>query len=240
MRFLNKEKEQIITNIENWPHPKRDEQWKCGRSAMEFAKFALSEVSFIELLKKVLSECNINHDMNFDCYPEYTTYFGEGMGNGGPRVHDMLMIGDKLVIGVEAKVSEHFDEKMIVRKEQQGRDKQGKTRADKLAEILVGNSNINYEDIGYQLFSATYGTMKEAYDQGKKQCIMLVLVFKGAVYKESDYQQKCEENDNDFNRFCKFVNIQDGQIVRKIKDRTIRCWIKKVEVEIGTDYIFHI
>lgn len=235
--YADKNKKSIVTEVDNWPHPKKDKQWKPGRSAMELAKFVLSGTRFQELINIVLTECNVNHDMNFKCYPEYKTSFGKGMGNGGPRVHDMLMKGCELVIGVEAKVLESFDEKMRIKKGQQGRDKQGKTRADKLAKILDGKRKINYEDIGYQLFSATYGTMKEAYDCGKDKCVMLVLVFKGNVCEENNYHKKCEENENDFNLFCKFVDVQKGLIEREINDRTIRCWIKKVEVNIDTEYI---
>lgn len=221
----------------NWEaswQPKDKKQWKDGRSSKELAKFASSE-SFKELILCVLKACNIE-EQNFKCEPEAKASLGNGFGTGGCRNHDLLMIGDKdCVIGVEAKVSEPFDEKMKIKKGKQGKDKHGNTRADKLANILCGN-NINYEEIGYQLFTATYGTMKEAYNQGKDHCIMLFIVFKGNVCKEPNYDKHCAENNTIFENFCKFVNLQNGLIKRTIIDRTITCWIKKVEVIIGTNY----
>ena len=106
-----------------------------------------------------------------------------------------------------------------------------------MAETLRYSSNLNNENIRYQLLTATYGTMKAAIDNNTDKCIMLVVVFKGNVCKEPSYEKNCKNNDSDFNSFCNFVNLQEGRIVRSIKDKKITCWIKKVEVEISTDYI---
>lgn len=220
-----------IYGFDNWPAPKSSKQWKSGRSAMELAKFVLNRADFSLLINSVLCDCGFE-PMDFDCYPEYKTSLGEGMGQGGQRVHDMLMIGEKMVIGVEAKVSESFDEKIEKIK------KQGKiVRSEKLANALSDNK-ANYKDIGYQLFTATYGTMKAAVDAGKDVCIALFIVFKGNVCKESNYEEKCTENNEDFKRFCEFINVQDGYIIRNILGKRIKCWIKKKEVEIGTNYSF--
>ncbi|MBR0201519.1 MAG: hypothetical protein IJQ44_03550 [Bacteroidaceae bacterium] len=221
-----------INGFDKWPAPKASKQWKCGRSAMELAKFVLNRADFSSLINSVLCDCGFE-PMYFDCYPEYKTSLGKGMCKGGPRVHDMLMIGEKMVIGIEAKVSESFDEKIKKIKEP------GKIeRSEKLAHVLSDNNSANYKDIGYQLFTATYGTMKAAIDAGKDVCIALFIVFKGNVCKESNYDDKCRENDKDFNRFCEFINVQDGYIIRNILGKRIKCWIKKIEVEIGTDYSF--
>ena len=53
--YADKNKKSIVTEVDNWPHPKKDKQWKPGRSAMELAKFVLSGTRFQELINIVLT-----------------------------------------------------------------------------------------------------------------------------------------------------------------------------------------
>ena len=97
-----------VINDSNWEaswKPKKETQWKDGRSSKEFAKFASKEYFFAELISQVLTSCGIT-EQDFTCTPEYESSLGKGFGKGGCRNHDLLMEGDEdCIIGVEAKVS---------------------------------------------------------------------------------------------------------------------------------------
>ena len=226
-----------ITN-DNWEkswRPKKDNQWKDGRSSKELAKFASSE-SFPSLISQILKSCGIA-EQNFECTPEAQSSLGKGF-NRGCRNHDLLMKGDNnCIIGIEAKVSESFDKAWkIILNEQQKKynDDETKTRAYKLKKNLVKEENHNVDEIGYQLFTATRATINCAIEKGKSQCIVLVIVFEGEIDKGDQYEEKVVKNNKDFVEFCKAVGVQDG----KINIDGIECWIKKVSVNLSESYTF--
>lgn len=226
-----------ITN-DNWEkswRPKKDNQWKDGRSSKELAKFASSE-SFPSLISQILKSCGIA-EQNFECTPEAKSSLGKGF-NRGCRNHDLLMKGDNnCIIGIEAKVSESFDKAWkIILNEQQKKynDDETKTRAYKLKKNLVKEENHNVDEIGYQLFTATRATINCAIEKGKSQCIVLVIVFEGEIDKGDQYEEKVVKNNKDFVEFCKAVGVQDG----KINIDGIECWIKKVSVNLSESYTF--
>ena len=113
MQITFKNNKGEVINDSNWEaswKPKIETQWKDGRSSKEFAKFASSEY-FPSLISQVLKSCGIA-EQDFTGTPEYESSLGKGFG-GGRRNHDLLMEGDEdCIIGVEAKVSEPFDEDM--------------------------------------------------------------------------------------------------------------------------------
>lgn len=215
---------------ENWESswmPKKAEQWKDGRSSKELAKLCQRD-SFKLLISKVLLECNIE-EQDFDCEPESKSSLGAGFGRGGCRNHDLLMIGKNCVIGIEAKVSEPFDKKfyMVLSEQMKNHfDETKSTRAYKLKEHLTKGKNAN--DIGYQLFTATRGTINAAISTKRRKCIFLVLVFEGNVIKENNYNIKVKNNNIDFNNFRKATGTDKGPATYE----GIECWIKKEIVRI--------
>ena len=215
------------------PPKDRKRQWKNGRSAKELARFA-TDSSFKEFIKKILKDAGIK-EQDFHCEPEAKTSFGKGMGKGGPRNHDLLMIGDNCVIGIEAKVSESFGN--AVKKEWE--DYKKVKRITGLLNYFSKNYTLldSPEKIPYQLLTATVGTVLEAIRKGKKKAIVLVLVFTGNVEKEKDYSNNCRKNNAAFNAFEKAF-FDENEKPKKIQE--IECGIYKREVCIGSNYDFKV
>ena len=245
--FIKKHNEEIkeIKSINDWKlyaSPKgQDKQWVIGRSAYSMADFAINHnENFNKVITDILNECKIEIQ-DFKCEPEATAGLGKGMKKGGSRNHDLLMVGTKnCVIGIEAKVSESFDNNWRdVQKEQGDNDD---TRAFALKKFLTPNKDC-INDIGYQLFTATRGTMMSAMKERYENAILLVIVFVGEDIKrnsgenEKKYDENIKKNDNDFAQFLCAVDAHgNGMIQRKIGRETINCWIKKVKIEISHDY----
>lgn len=227
-------KNDITIDNKNWEllwQPKEKKQWKDGRSSKELAKFASSD-SFQLLISHVLKECNIE-EQDFVCEPEAKNSLGKGF-NRGCRNHDLLMVGDNCVIGVEAKVDESFDEKWKDAFESQKKKytTEKDTRAYKLREYLANGENV--DDIGYQLFTATRGTIWSATKEKKRKCIFLVIVFDGKIDASPKHLDKVKKNNDDFLKFCRIV-VGDG---KSICLDDVECWIKKVTVTISNTYSF--
>ena len=224
-----------IKGLDDWKKlggPKDvNKQWEKGRSAYELANFVINNQKvFVQKIQSVLEQCGLQ-SQDFECEPEAISGLGKGMKRGGPRVHDLLMIGENCVIGIEAKVSEPFGENISsINKKQKEKSKE--TRAEALWNFLAGkNTTIDKSPIGYQLFTATYGTMCSGIDVRKNNCIMLVLVFKGDVKKEINYNSNCKYNENDYNNFIETINADSkSKIVRPIENTKINCWIKKEDI----------
>ena len=224
-----------IDSLEAWKElgkTKKDNQWKEGRSARLMAELAIErKPEFAKRVSDLLAECGIA-EQDFVCEPEAATGLGKEMGRGGARKHDLLMCGNDCVIGIEAKVSEPFDEEIGKRLEIEEGNRS--KRAERLIEFLMpGKAQDNVKRIGYQLFTATRGTMCAALEHGVEKSIMLVITFKGNVEKEKNYDANCAKNAKDFDDFLKATGADgNGQIVRDISGKDISCWIKHIDVTV--------
>ena len=225
-----------IKNISDWfmfaPPKGGDKQWKTGRSAFEMARFATSP-EFSNLIEGLLNEVGVKKSQTFNCEPEAETCFpSDRMGTGGPRNHDLLMVSKDCVIGIEAKVSESFD-KTIGEKRKDAGDNMNK-RLNGAVEYLFGDKvPQNVEELRYQLFSATIGTLEEAKKYNLKTAIVLVLVFTGEVEREKNYEDNISRNNKDFEAFCKAVGVGPDGSVNVAAAEGIKCYLKKVEVNIS-------
>ena len=200
MNIRYEKKGMAIDSLKAWKelgNPKKDDQWKEGRSARLMAELAIErKPEFAKRVSDLLAECGIA-EQDFVCEPEAATGLGKRMGRGGPRKHDLLMRGNDCVIGIEAKVSEIFDKEIGKRLKGNEGNKKSKesnksTRAQSLIKCLIPEKNQDkVMGIGYQLFTAARGTMCAALKQGMEKCIMLVITFKGNVEKEKNYDAKC-------------------------------------------------
>lgn len=230
-----------IEDLSDWfcaaPPKGEEKQWKDGRSAKEMARFATSK-DFPCLINNVLKKCGLK-TQDFECEPEALTSFPpETMGTSGPRNHDLLMIGKDCVIGIEAKVSESFDEK-ISKKRCQATENMAKRLNGAIQYVYGENTPEGVEDMHYQLFSATIGTIEEAKKHGKENAITLVIVFKGDACEATDpnYGNNVKANNEAFKKFYDSVhevNAPDGPINVASADG-INCWLKKVEVTVKTN-----
>jgi hypothetical protein len=220
-----------ISSIEEWGNYARlksDKHWKDGRSAKEMAKLALSE-DFRNIISTILKELSI-YETSYKCEPEAKTCFGKGFGKGGPRNHDLLMIGNESIIGIEAKVSESFDKKV---------SEKSTARVDALIKFLYGKDiEINKDKLFYQLLTSSVGTIKEALNNGKKKAVVLFITFNGNVYKEKQYEKHIKRNTEAFCYFSESLRLNDSGKLVSIPgcDHKIECWIKHITIDIGSTY----
>ena len=231
---------QPINSVEDWfnaaPPKGEKTQWKVGRSALEMARFAVSD-DFPHFISKICKWAGIN-DESFNCEPEAKTSFDKGMGTSGPRNHDLLMIGESSVIGIEAKVSESFDKQIKVKKVNASENMH--TRLDACKNYLFGDKDINVDEMYYQLFSATIGTILEAKRNEKTKAVALFLTFTGNVSKEPEYGENVKINNHAFELFCSELGLgpEGGKLknVPGLNGKPIECYVKKVNVEIAYNY----
>jgi hypothetical protein len=233
MKITFKKDNETIDSLESWKiygAPKLNKQWKEGYSAYEMAHYAIEHTDeFIRTIQSVLKSCGLQQQ-DFVCEPEATIGLGQGMKRGGPRVHDLLMIGEDCVIGIEAKVSETFGRSISdINNEQKKKSKE--TRAEALWNFLAGkNTTIGESQIGYQLFTATRGTMCTALKAKKVNCIMLVLAF---IQEAKDKKAK-DKNEKDYKSFLDVINAdQNGMIIRTIENTEIKSWLRMEHVNIS-------
>ncbi len=171
-----------IHSVSEWrefaPPQNPERQWKENHSARAFAEYATSD-KFPALIARLLAKCGITMQ-GFKCEPEAITPFPENcFGKNGPRHHDLLMVGEDCVIGVEAKVSERFGKRISQEAENASENK--RKRVLGLVNYLEGTSfneivfPADIKDLRYQLFTATVGTIIAAKNAGKTTAIVLLL-----------------------------------------------------------------
>ena len=208
-----------ITNETEWflvaPPKKGIIQWKDGYSAKEFAKFATLNGNLQKLLQSILEEISFITDDSFIGEPEYETKL-PGQGEG--RNHDLLLYNKDLVIGIEAKVNEDFDE--TIKKKCKDATDNKINRIKELKKIVFRNPDSpDVDELRYQLLTATAGTLLEAFEKDKELCVFLVLSF-----------HKFDEEANSKNKaaFKTFVEIVCGESKKSqiftVKGKKITCW----------------
>lgn len=248
-----------IMNWSEWVRPKKeDTQWSPGRSSMLLAQFAFKDNKqpFAEMILNIISSCGIDTSMidTLECYPEAYSSLGKGMYSGA-RNQDLMVLAINsksqktvIAIGIEAKVSEPFGESLGKAREAQmeSRKVEGEyTRASKLAKFFADGKDV--DAIGYQLFTATMGTMCDALKNNCTKSIMLVLVFSGDVSKEHDYDAHCLHNVEDYNAFvnsvCQTKESRGGKLTKRINMSTpknkvndVDCWIRNVEIKVDSSF----
>ena len=241
MKTEFKKHNEEIKSINDWKRyasPKgQDKQWVIGRSAYSMADFAINHnEKFNKVITDILNECEIDIQ-DFVCEPEAVAGLGKGMKRGGARNHDLLMRGtNNCVIGIEAKVSETFDANFGDVQKKQGNNND--TRASELKKFLTPNKDV--DKIGYQLFTATRGTMISAMTAGDRyeNAILLIIVFVGDIKlnngeTQEKYEDTIKKNYDDFEKFLCATGADDnGKIQREIEGKTIKCWIKKIKIRV--------
>ena len=216
-----------ITSLDKWfelaPPRGKDKQWKDGFSAKEFARYVCSDShAFERHLETILKQTGADLICDFDGIPEATSDLGDGKNNN--RKPDLLLIGDKCIVSIEAKVKESFGSTVrsakahLVTKDE---------RPKYLAKYLFGNKKIDVDSLRYQLLTATVGTIEHSKKVGKSKAYVLVLEFKENI------SSKETSNDKAFKAFCEALGIQPGG---SISCNGITCWINKRIVHIDHRY----
>ena len=222
----------IITTVEEWyqfaPPKAKGKHWKDGRSAKSLAQF-MTDKNQVKKLEDILVELKYDTNGVISCTPEANTVL-PCKGNG--RNHDLLMIGEDFVVGIEAKVSEPFGEEISTELIEASDNKKG--RIDKLANELFGCKINEVKDgleLRYQLLTGVYGTLLEAENNKKSKALFLVIVFTDGITREDE--NAVNRNNDDFKNFCKCINLsEEGGTICK---SNVALTIKKVEISLKSE-----
>ena len=222
----------IITTVEEWyqfaPPKAKGKHWKDGRSAKSLAQF-MTDKNQVKKLEDILVELEYNTKGVISCTPEANTVL-PCKGNG--RNHDLLMIGEDFVVGIEAKVSEPFGEEISTELIEASDNKKG--RIDKLANELFGCKINEVKDgleLRYQLLTGVYGTLLEAENNQKSKALFLVVVFTDDLTSEDE--NAVNRNNDDFKNFCQQIGLsaEGGTICKS----NVALTIKKVEISLKSE-----
>lgn len=191
----------VITSVEQWrahAGPKGgDKHWKDGRSAKEVAKAWCRPDGATAVPSELLALLR-SHELTIDLeiatvIPEQRTPLrGE---RGGHRHHDLLLLGrargKRVVVGVEAKTDESFDEPLgrriaaakalIAKGEKTGQ----LDRIERLSTAVFGRSAVRPDEepdsslapLLYQILAGVAGTLIEAEERNADLCILAVHAF---------------------------------------------------------------
>ena len=222
----------IITTVEEWyqfaPPKAKGKHWKDGRSAKSLAQF-MTDKNQVKKLEDILVELKYNTNGVISCTPEANTVL-PCKGNG--RNHDLLMIGEDFVVGIEAKVSEPFGEEISTELIEASDNKKG--RIDKLANELFGCKINEVKDgleLRYQLLTGVYGTLLEAENNKKSKALFLVIVFTDGITREDE--NAVNRNNDDFKNFCQQIVLSaEGRTICK---SNVALTIKKVEISLKSE-----
>lgn len=222
----------IITTVEEWyqfaPPKAKGKHWKDGRSAKSLAQF-MTDKNQVKKLEDILVELEYDTNGVISCTPEANTVL-PCKGNG--RNHDLLMIGEDFVVGIEAKVSEPFGEEISTELIEASDNKKG--RIDKLANELFGCKINEVKDglkLRYQLLTGVYGTLREAEKNKKSKALFLVIVFTDGITREDE--NAVNRNNDDFKNFCQQIVLSaEGRTICK---SNVALTIKKVEISLKSE-----
>ena len=222
----------IITTVEEWyqfaPPKAKGKHWKDGRSAKSLAQF-MTDKNQVKKLEDILVELEYDTNGVISCTPEANTVL-PCKGNG--RNHDLLMIGEDFVVGIEAKVSEPFGEEISTELIEASDNK--KNRIDTLANKLFGCKINEVKDgleLRYQLLTGVYGTLLEAENNKKSKALFLVIVFTDGLTSEDE--NAVNRNNDDFKNFCQQIGLsaEGGTICKS----NVALTIKKVEISLKSE-----
>ena len=246
---LQIKKEVIINDISMWfkyAEPEGGEsQWKEGRSAMEFARYMTASKGKMPVeIQNYLKRIGFSEDDDFTCYPEEVTkYDCNTLGTGSGRHHDGLLVSKNYLIGIEAKVSEPFDEAIQNKIE---KSKSNKDKGENMKKRIVNSLKMfkpefeeqSLDSVGhlmYQLVSGTVGTIIEARNRKINNAAFLVMEFE-SEHEEKDYKDDIMRNQEAYNAFLTFIgllNKEDKE--RYIQLEEMRIWFKKIKIKISKE-----
>ena len=206
--FLTDGNGKQITDWRAWTRPKRDYQWRAGRSAMELARAWF--LAPMPSCPREVSDLLASHPRTagltlVEGIPEHVTSLPE---RGEGRNHDLLLLADgengRTVISVEAKVDESFGE-TIGTYWNKGRRSATPTRAPERIEALLSMAfgasarpdTDPWRGLRYQLLTAVSGTAIEAARRQAAAAVVIVHEFR----TESADGQNVAVNTEDFQSF---------------------------------------
>jgi hypothetical protein len=198
-----------ICNLEEWKNQffknEKEMHWVKGRSAYSIADFMINkngEKSITDVLSLILKE-KVALEIG---YPEMEVRF-DNFGHG--REHDIGIWGQtvsnkKVFIGLESKVDESFNEKIIDTylkakcKELNGISSNAAKRIDGILKRCYKTVKPDHFNLRYQLLYSTLGTIDAKNENGFADIsIMMIIIFKTNNYVE----ENAKRNHNDYIQF---------------------------------------
>lgn len=210
-----------ITDWRAWKRPKKDYQWRAGRSAMELARAWF--VSPLPLCPREIADLLASHPRTrgvtlVEGVPEYVTALPE---RGEGRNHDLLLLGrgasGSVVVSVEAKVDEPFGQ-TIGSYWDTGRRSAEPTRAPERIEALLAMvfgpgarpDADPWRKLRYQLLTGVAGAAIEASRRQADTAVVVVHEFR----TESADAKNVALNAEDLRTFVGvLLSLQAGDIV---------------------------
>lgn len=182
---------------------------------MELARYvtkALPEIP--DVLKHALEYAGEQTESKeYTWSPEFVTKLP---GKGEGRNHDLLLSGENIVVGVEAKVDEAFGNDCLEEWYAYGKthnaDK-GENRRLRLNELCKTVFQKEYDDkepyskIRYQLLSALAGTIIESKNEKRKKAMLLIVSFyaQNPSKRQSFKDENIKRNKDDFDYFVSLI-----------------------------------
>jgi len=233
-----------IEKWDDWTRPKRDYQWKAGRSAMELAKAWFRDGLLsppYELIEVLESEPRLNGLQLLKGIPELVTLLPE---RGEGRNHDLVLHGqtttEKVTICVEAKADEPFGTETVLtywNRAMRRRSNGESTRVPERIQALLGIigepdhtlTESQWGAVRYQLLTAICGTVLQAEVDSSTLAVLIVHEFHTALTLKANL----DKNHNDFNKLlsvltAKSIVSDSNKLYGPFKFRGIDCFIGKV------------
>ncbi len=215
-----------ITSYQEWTKPKKDYQWKAGRSAMELARswFRNDILSPPDELISLLHSSTRLKDLQFTSgIPEQVTPLPE---RGEGRNHDLALIGntnnEQVTITIEAKADEPFGSDTIleyytkaIKRSNNGISTKVPERIEQLLAMVdpdIPVANSKWKDVRYQLLTALCGTILQGQTDGSSLAILVIHEFK----TEFTGAHKHAQNHSDLEAF---LGVLSAGTVRMEADR---------------------
>jgi uncharacterized protein DUF6946 len=165
-----------ITSYHHWTRPKKDYQWKAGRSAMELALswFRNNNPQPPDELLALLHSSTRSNNLQFTSgIPELVTPLPE---RGEGRNHDLALIGntstEQVTVTIEAKADEPFGNDTIleyynkaIKRRDSGKSTRVPERIEQLLAMVDPETSVQeskWKNIRYQLLTALCGTILQA------------------------------------------------------------------------------
>ncbi len=233
-----------IEKWEDWARPKREYQWKCGRSAMELAKawFRDGRIAVPKELIELLAGHQRLSCLEFiSGIPEKVTPLPE---RGEGRNHDLWLLCrtpfEKVTVCIEAKVDEPFGNytvaeywSLTVKRQQKGNRTKAPERIKKLLS-LVGTeiddpTTSSWADIKYQLLTAICGTAIQA--KADSSTLGVLVVYE--LQTNSTERDKLDKNMRAYELFLQTVFndpeivIESGRLYGPVTVDGVNCLIGK-------------
>ncbi len=224
VQIKNQDNIQIHSWLE-WSRPKREYQWKSGRSAMELARhwFTSATPRIPDELAKIFDQSAVFKNLCItEGWPEYETKIPPNDEEG--RNHDLLLLGqvdagDRVLISIEAKVDESYGDNTIgqyYRMKLREKGEGSSTRVPFRIETLLPHifkahalpEKPPWKNIRYQLLTALSGTLIEASNRSCPKAIFLIHEF---LTDECD-AKKVKKNEKAFLLLMNTLDLIDGEM----------------------------